>query len=845
MGKQDKTHYKAKGHSGSFKMRKVINQGSNSTIQQINSAIGGSDKIYNGGSPIVFNAVKSVIVRAFKGDNVYQMIHYEPGIAAEDIVEDEFTLPEPTMQTVVDGVIANNLAQRAIAHQNAITMTEASGMPLNSITMKINDLNLYNLQQTEKINMERQQLTNGFNNLHQNWIKEQEKFEAKQMTLMKVFTRCFGLTTLTAVKQYIDNNRYRRAWFEICTQNAIAAGGQTNTAVLLKELEEQTYDASNTSFAAMESNLQLLEEQLIEHGEAVPTDDHRLYQLVKVLKTSPGNEFEHEINYAEMSALGYQEARLLFIRKYATIASNKDLKKVHNVPARNEHTLNNIKSKGKGGDKKDKKMKCTNCGKTNHYVKDCFFLTQECYKCGKKGHFAKDCTTEVMEIDDDSNKGDKVVDKSSKSFGSKFNKNSKAYQDDFLLTEEDHNAATSQQTDHLVGDKVACYVLLIRSTLCAMRLTRIILDSGASTHMLPKSMLCYTYRKSRGLVRLGDTENTLSIMGTGDTYMGCISDVLDVEGLLIGVLSVSRFDKIQFRTEFINGKGNIYDVHGQLVLTSSLQSDGMYLVDPQYVEYLMYGSKSDIEQVQRQLSCVSVHTTDTVLRNKEDLVKRSEVVSDPPIITGESTNTNITKVVQPWTLNSINGTSTNGYEELSTIPGSSGDIHPICTKTTASEGEITPSTGEDNLYVAHGAHTNHNIYTINDVTGLNPLDILHRQLGHVGEARIKSMVKSGAVKGCPYTWKTIKDLKLSPCKECLVGRMRAKQEGSTTDHPWKPLEKIAIDYKGDFARKALGGYKGFMLLVDYATNWVHADLVKNKSEHTRVLQDFKVNYTMK
>ncbi len=36
-----------------------------------------------------------------------------------------------------------------------------------------------------------------------------------------------------------------------------------------------------------------------------------------------------------------------------------------------------------------------------------------------------------------------------------------------------------------------------------------------------------------------------------------------------------------------------------------------------------------------------------------------------------------------------------------------------------------------------------------------------------------------------------------------------------------------------------------MLLVDYATNWVHADLVKNKSEHTRVLQDFKINFHLK
>jgi len=128
---------------------------------------------------------------------------------------------------------------------------------------------------------------------------------------------------------------------------------------------------------------------------------------------------------------------------------------------------------------------------------------------------------------------------------------------------------------------------------------------------------------------------------------------------------------------------------------------------------------------------------------------------------------------------------------------------------------------------------------------LNPLEILHRQLGHIGAAKIKSMLKAQAVKGCKYTYNDIKDLEIRMCNECYQGRMRAKPEGKTTDHPWDALEKIAADYKGPFARATYGGAKGFFLLVDYKTNWIHAGLVKSKDEHTQVLQDFKVNYTMK
>jgi len=847
MGKDKKFNFKKKKQGSKGSGHKIGHQGANGTLQQINSAIGGSDKIFNGGSPILFNAVRSVILRVFKELNVNQYVQFEPGTAVEDILEHTFNLPEPTVAGMVDAVIAQHIANRAIRHQAAVNHTNNSGLPVNVINQKLNDLVIYNEQQLENIEMSRQKLMDSFNSQHQNWVKEKEKFEVIQTSLMKAFTRCFGVTTLNTVKQYIDHGRFRRAWYEICIQNATAGAGQMNTAVLLDEVNSLTFNAETTSFASLESNMQMLEEQLVEHGEAPSTDEHRLYLLMKVLKTSPGGEFEDQVKHVEMAAMAYAEARQLFIRRAAVIASSKTLDGLHQKAKQQSeqdaaalNKINQEKDKGK------QKKKCTNCGKTNHFTKDCFFLNKECNRCGEMGHFAKDCTNDVMEVDKSEKKGDKSVGKSSQSFGSKFNKNSKAYYESLLLTKGDLYAATCHQTDHLIGDKVAHVLLLMYGpTVCAMRLIRIILDSGASTHMLPKSMLCSNYRKSEGLVRLGDTENTLSIMGIGDTSMDSISDVLDVAGLLVGILSVSRFDQNQFRTEFVNGKGNVYDVQGRLVLSTTLQSDGMYLVDPEYVEYLMTGSSPGIEQVRRQISSVSVHygETENVLRNEEGPVQPSEGVSNHPDSAGVSTNTKQTKVVQPWTFNSINGTSTNGCMELSTIPVSDGENHPSSTTTTtALEGETRSTRG---MNKAHGANTNDDIYTILDTTGLNPLDILHRQMGHIGAARIKSMIKDGAIKGCKYTWKSIKDLELGPCNDCLAGRMRAKPEGKTTDHPWKPLEKIAIDYKGDFPRKAVGDYRGFMLLVDYATNWVHADLVKSKSEHTRVLQDFKINFHLK
>ena len=851
---KDKSAKKSFYNRGKFgSKKKVISQGSNSTLQQINSAIGGQDKMFNGGSPVLFNAVKNPIIRAFKSKNVYQHVEVEPGTAVEDIEEDDFDLPEPTIENVVNATIAAQIAVRQATHATNLGHIAASGMAAATMQLKNTELMMQNETLLEAIELQRPKLMDSFNSQHANWVKEKEKYEQRQTKLMQVFTDVFGLTTLTTVKQFIDNNQFRRAWYEICTANAVTATGHQNTAILLDEMNNQTFDASTTSFASLESNLQLLEEQLVEHGEAPPTDEHRLYQLVKALKTSPGQEFENEINYVEMDGKTYAEARLLFGRKAATLASSQTLATVHSKPdggrtIKLTHVTNNDKAKNSGKKAQHKNLKCNNCGKTNHNTKDCFYLDVECRKCGGMGHVAKNCTNgtnDNMDVDEGNGKmGNTKGGTSSSNFGSKFNNKNKAYFNVFDFTTQNGNAATHHQTDHLIGAKVACYLLLMVMPQHVKEPIQIILDSGASTHMLPIGQLCLNFRKSIGLVRLGDTDNTLSIMGIGDTYMDNVTEVLHVQGLLIGILSVSRFDKIQFRTEFVNGKGNVYDALGQLVLSSTLDSNGMYLLDPEYVEYLLFGSSSSKRRVQVHVSSVTVGETVNAYSHNVNPVKTSDWASNPFGVPGENTtNTNDAKVVQPWALVPTNSTSMNDLMGHHTIPVSDDENRQHCYEAVfALEGKTIPMTW-DNIESgnAYSAKTNSDVCT----TGMNALDILHRQLGHIGAARIKSMLKDGAVKGCKYSYRDVKDLELGICNDCLQGRMRAKPEGPTTDHPWRPLEKIAIDYKGDFARKAIGGYKGFMLLVDYATNWVHSDLVKNKSEHTRVLQDFKINYTLK
>jgi hypothetical protein len=168
------------------------------------------------------------------------------------------------------------------------------------------------------------------------------------------------------------------------------------------------------------------------------------------------------------------------------------------------------------------------------------------------------------------------------------------------------------------------------------------------------------------------------------------------------------------------------------------------------------------------------------------------------------------------------------------VSSNSGEI-----STTTLEGQ-TLSTGNNTDEVASTRYKPIEDHTSYPGIEYNPLEILHRQWGHMSADRIKSTLKNGIVKGCKYTYNDVQSLHMRECEHCLQGRMRAKPERGTTDHNWLPCGKIAMDYKGDFARKTIHKEKGFMLMVDYATNWVHADLVKSKDEHTRVMQDFLI-----
>jgi len=823
-----KPHFKShskKASSSSF-------HGARNTIQTISNAIGNNSTIFNGGSPLVFGAVKQTIRRAFEAEGVYSHIDYDADapLDIDAITEEAFTMVQPTIQDIVEVPIAAAILRVTALRDQAVAANNGwiniADMPLNNIHTRNADAEERLRRDLESIETSRTSLMKMFYDQNKFYIEEREKFQKKRTTLLKIFTKVFGVTTLSTVNNYLNQGQYRRAWFFICSSNTAAAMGQTNAGLLLNELKNLKFNAVTTSFSALETDFTLLYEGLVAHGEPAPTDESRLYNLINALNTSPGKEFQKEIDHVAMTNASYQEARLLFVRKAASIATTTALDTLHRSLPAGDAVLN--KTTGV--------IKCTVCKKSGHLAAHCW-QNKVCVKCGRTGHIGRLCRwkSDNGRPEDESTTPQGPAKDAGQDVGSRFsvkNNKNKGYLEPFEFITNELVPNEQPMADHHIGYESLKFLSLLLMSNVSFAKIRVILDSGASAHMLPRCMLTRGYCRSNGMVHLGDDVSRLSVMGKGDTTIREIHDVLHVQGLAIGILAVCRFDAQQFHTVFANDKGIVYDKNGEILLTSSLTNDGVYELDVSYVDILMNYKKDTLMFSEVNSIPSSVEDLSSSEHNHSNInMKPLERVDNPlgNMVLCSDSNTNQSRIGESRILESIN--NHGGGMSLESTTTMSERCDHKCR-----EGKDTQ---RDESSSSIGANTHHtSLSKMSTSMGLNALETLHRQWGHLGSENIKNALKNNMVKGCKYTYSDVKNLEMRVCTECLQGRMKAKSQAPTTDHKWEPLEKIAIDYKGDFARKAVGGFRGFMLLVDYATNWVHADLVKSKSEHTKVLKDF-------
>jgi hypothetical protein len=109
------------------------------------------------------------------------------------------------------------------------------------------------------------------------------------------------------------------------------------------------------------------------------------------------------------------------------------------------------------------------------------------------------------------------------------------------------------------------------------------------------------------------------------------------------------------------------------------------------------------------------------------------------------------------------------------------------------------------------------INTRSTLVGLNPLEVLHVKLGHVGEDTIKWAVRNDSMIGLGYTYDEIKNLTLKQCPSCMEGKMEAFPiPPSITTRQYGVFEYLSVDILS-WTYVSVRGYQYTALYVDKCT----------------------------
>eukprot|EP01032_Pedospumella_encystans_P030573 gene30573-34507_t len=354
---------------------------------------------FDGDSPVTFKGLHSGIRRVFATEGVTNYVEYAEGATLETIEEIVFDRPMPTYQVdVEDAIQAARMMHVETYEEDRARIQTAVHYTIPQRDRALDELDRSHSRLLNQNELRRHELNKAHQESLRYWETQLEKHEKKQMATLKGFTRVFGGTVLSTVKDELANHQYKHAWFKINAQYAVAGSGQNNTTILKNELQSMTFDVTKKHFSALENELDILYESLVQHGEPVPTDESKLFDLCRILRTSPGNEFECELQYVVMTNATYANARTLLMSKAGSIATTRMLVKQNGKDRggngrKNEDVEYLAKLQASGGNNKatrNANKVCTHCGKTGHNLVECFQL-KECNNCGKMGHLAKWC----------------------------------------------------------------------------------------------------------------------------------------------------------------------------------------------------------------------------------------------------------------------------------------------------------------------------------------------------------------------------------------------------------------------------------------------------------------------
>lgn len=831
----------------------------------------GGGILFNGGqSALEWRQARQNIVGQFQmipggWDIVKSLTKIVDGIVVEDLSETEYSEVEPTVAIMVDAVIARRLksARKALGESvKRVGKAVTDGV----FTQHEGDQRKFDVRsefdkKISSIEDSRSNLMDGYTRAHAVWKKGKQDFEDVRGQVLAVFSRIFAKSVVDQVAVELEDLKFRAAFGRLNTVYSLSTGGLDNVKSVLSMLTSKKF---NPEVETLTTHIQQM------RGWNAQLEGDKLadgLMLVYIMDSmSACTSFKEDIEVVRRTSLTLTAAIGLFQatssrlivemeaetfanqqlgqQDQAFVAQGGNKKKLENrklnkqVKKKVRFALNAaaaIAAKPFLSKEEKKKLKCAVCQKMGHSKETCFSVVP-CSICNQCGHAAWNCRNN-SDSNNNSNRSSgsnlasmvPVKDNKSKVYfpettGSDFSSESTGMDMDVLSTSckkfetpEDVRCGDDKTASRLgesangferhelesVSDQLVKKIsaLLVCATgytgLCHC-LIRIIIDSGASSHMAPLRSMLQNLRSINGEVKLGDNNVKLAIEAVGSTSVPGLTNVLLVPKLSCVLLSIPQFDKEGYKSEFSDGKAIVTRRNGNVILTGTLR-DGLYELDDVYSQMLL-GPSCNLS--------TAAEVCDPLLEEEKEVPTNHDSVC----------------------FSSINGSEVSEcaicFNCAETNIMNSNDVLLQCWSCNVESADKDFVNGSAPRKLK------------STLTGMNPLELLHRETGHISGGYLKRMLRKRMVKGARCTYDQVKKLQMRVCFDCLNGRMKANPGRPVSSHEYPVFGKVAADYKGPFKVKSYHKFNGFMLFSDHKSHLVTSVMMKSKEGVVGILDDY-------
>ena len=336
---------------------------------------------FNGGSPIDWAMSESELSKEFKKRGCYDIVIDKPanmvlvptlGTNEVGIIETVFESEMPTYEIeVIDKLTAydtlcNNIRAELITRINNTNLAQARKQEkIDEVELKHIDKK-FDTETKIKSDYEKQ-----YQSKLEIWKSDKEKFELKQQHAIEVFLTYIGSSATVIIKNQLDNNEFRRAWYMLKQHYSAHSGNHELSIAIHSKLNSILWDGGdiNDHIGMIENLCSLCVE-----GDHTIKEYHKTQYLMKSIRDSKIRHFDDVIKHSNYSRLDYAAfiAALQLANGTYTIINESKQETVHSVVTPTAIKCSHCDREGHNSDTCWRKNPCTHCGKFGHNPNFCF-----------------------------------------------------------------------------------------------------------------------------------------------------------------------------------------------------------------------------------------------------------------------------------------------------------------------------------------------------------------------------------------------------------------------------------------------------------------------------------------